>query len=94
MKFYPMRLLRIPEALDHPDFIYEPKIDGFRALAHVRGHCCELISRKGHCFKFWPQLSAEIAHAVRRRAPSSTARFAAYVQTVAVTFPCCCSAGW
>jgi hypothetical protein len=24
----PMRLLRIPEPLDHPDFIFEPKIDG------------------------------------------------------------------
>jgi ATP-dependent DNA ligase len=33
----PMRLLRIPEPFDHPDFIFEPKLDGFRALAHVRG---------------------------------------------------------
>ena len=28
-----MRLLRIPEPFDHPDFIFEPKLDGFRALA-------------------------------------------------------------
>jgi len=60
-----MRLLRIPEAFDHPDFIFEPKLDGFRALAHVRGHHCELVSRNGHTFKQWPQLSEEIAHAVR-----------------------------
>ena len=60
-----MRLLRIPEPFDHPDFIFEPKLDGFRALAHVRGHHCELISRNGHTFKQWPQLSEEIAHAVR-----------------------------
>jgi hypothetical protein len=28
----PMRLLRIPEPFDHPDFVFEPKIDGFRAV--------------------------------------------------------------
>jgi bifunctional non-homologous end joining protein LigD len=40
-------------------------LDGFRALAHVRGHYCELVSRNGHTFKQWPQLAEEIAHAVR-----------------------------
>ena len=60
-----MRLLRIPEPFDHPDCIFEPKLDGFRALAHVRGHHCELLSRNGHTFKQWPQLAEEIAHAVR-----------------------------
>jgi len=29
----PMRLLRIPKPFDHPDFLYEVKFDGFRALA-------------------------------------------------------------
>jgi hypothetical protein len=38
MPLSPMRLLRIPEPFDHPDFLFEPKLDGFRALAHVRGH--------------------------------------------------------
>lgn len=61
----PMRLLRIPEPFDHPDFIFEPKLDGFRALAIVRGHRCELVSRNGHAFKGWPQLAEELAHAVR-----------------------------
>ena len=61
----PMRLLRIPEPFDHPGFIFEPKLDGFRALAHIRGHRCELVSRNGHTFKQWPQLAEEIAHAVR-----------------------------
>jgi hypothetical protein len=27
----PMRLMRIPEPFDHPDFLFEPTIDGFRA---------------------------------------------------------------
>ena len=54
MPLTPMRLLRIPKPFDHPDFIFEPKLDGFRALAHIRGHRCELISRNGHTFKQWP----------------------------------------
>ena len=61
----PMRLLRIPESFDDPDFVFEPELDGFRALAHVRGHHCELVSRNGHTFKQWPQLAEELAHAVR-----------------------------
>jgi bifunctional non-homologous end joining protein LigD len=60
-----MRLLRIPEPFDHPDFMFEPKIDGFRALAHVAGHRGQLVSRNGHVFKSWPQLAEEIAHAIR-----------------------------
>lgn len=61
----PMRLLRIPEPFDHPEFIFEPKFDGFRGLAHIRSHHCELVSRNGHRFKSWPQLAEELAHAVR-----------------------------
>ena len=60
-----MRLLRIPEPFDHPDWLYEVKFDGFRALAHVRGHHCQLVSRNGHQFKSWPYLAEEIAHAIR-----------------------------
>jgi len=60
-----MRMLRVPEPFDSPDWIFEPKMDGFRALAHVRGHRCELVSRNGHTFKQWPQLCEELAHAVR-----------------------------
>ena len=63
-----MRLLRIPQPFDHADFLFEPKLDGFRALAHIRGHRCELVSRNGHVFKSWPQLAQEIAHAVLCRA--------------------------
>jgi len=60
-----MRLLRIPAAFDHPDFVFEPKLDGFRALAHIDRHCCTFVSRNGHTFKSWPQLCEELAHAVR-----------------------------
>jgi ATP-dependent DNA ligase len=60
-----MRLLRIPEPFDSRDFNFEPKLDGFRALAHGRGHRWELVSRNRHPFKQWPQLAEEIAHAIR-----------------------------
>ena len=72
-----MRLLRIPESFDNSDGIFEPKMDGFRALAHVTGHRCTLVSRNGHVFKSWPQLAEEIRTASARTAPFSTAKSAA-----------------
>jgi hypothetical protein len=33
-----MRLRRLPEPFEHPDFVFEPKIDGFCALATVDRH--------------------------------------------------------
>jgi ATP-dependent DNA ligase len=61
-----MRLLRIPDPFDHPAFIFEPKLDGFRALAHIRGHRCELVSRNGHVFKYWPQRALPLRERKRR----------------------------
>jgi ATP-dependent DNA ligase len=43
----------------------EVKHHGFRALAHVDGHHCKLVSRNGHTFKHWPQLCEELARAVK-----------------------------
>jgi bifunctional non-homologous end joining protein LigD len=60
-----MRLLRVPQPIDHPDFLYEVKHDGFRALAYVEGDRCRLVSRNGHVFKGWPPLAQEIASVVR-----------------------------
>jgi hypothetical protein len=64
MRCNPMRLLRIPEPFDDPDFVFEPKLDGFRALAHIKGRRCSVISRNGNVFKSWPQLCEQLAHAV------------------------------
>ena len=60
-----MPFVRIAEAFDHPDWLFELKLDGFRALAAIEGHHCKLISRRGHVFKHWPYLETELAHAVR-----------------------------
>jgi bifunctional non-homologous end joining protein LigD len=61
----PMPLIRVSNPFDHPDWIYELKHDGFRALAHIDGHRCTLVSRRQHVYKTFPQLQEEIAHAVR-----------------------------
>jgi hypothetical protein len=45
------------------DWIFEPKYDGFRAIARIEGHRCTLTSRNGHTFKSWPQLCEELPHA-------------------------------
>jgi ATP-dependent DNA ligase len=47
----PMPLVRIPAAFDHPEWLFELKHDGFRALAHVEGHRCTLVSRRGHVYQ-------------------------------------------
>jgi len=46
----PMPLLRVAEPFDHDEWIFELKLDGFRALAHIDGHHCGLVSRNGHTF--------------------------------------------
>lgn len=61
----PQPLIRIPQAFDHPDWMFELKHDGFRALAMIEGHRCTLVSRRGHTFKQWPQLAEELAHTVK-----------------------------
>jgi ATP-dependent DNA ligase len=33
-----MPLVRIAQPFDHPDWLFELKLDGFRALAHIEGH--------------------------------------------------------
>lgn len=57
---YPDAAPSHPEPFDHPDFIFEPKLDGYRAPAHVRRQRCELVSRNGHTFKQCPQLAEEM----------------------------------
>jgi len=41
----PMRLRLVKEPFDYPDYIFELKMDGFRAMIYIRGGECKLISR-------------------------------------------------
>jgi ATP-dependent DNA ligase len=52
MAFQPMPLCRRPLPLDHPEWIFELKYDGFRSLAVIQNGRTELISRNGHPFSF------------------------------------------
>jgi bifunctional non-homologous end joining protein LigD len=45
----PMHLLRIPDLFDHADFTFEPKLDGFRALAPSSGIAARSSPATGTC---------------------------------------------
>ncbi len=60
-KLSPMDLLQVSAPFDDPDFLYEVKFDGFRALAYVEDGHCELVSRKGHTYKRFRELAQGIA---------------------------------
>jgi len=47
-------------AFDHDDYIFELKMDGFRALAYVGEHETRLVSRKGNVYKRFPELACAI----------------------------------
>lgn len=67
-RFTPMPLARLAVPFDHPDWIFEVKYDGFRALAYIDGGRCELVSRNGNAYKSFGALCTEIAAAIPRRA--------------------------
>jgi bifunctional non-homologous end joining protein LigD len=56
-----MRLSRRPEPFDSDEYLYELKIDGFRALAHIADGKGELISRNGSVFRGFAELATWIA---------------------------------
>lgn len=66
-QFSPVNLTRFPDAFDHPDFVFELKMDGFRALAHIDANETRLVSRKGNTYKSFAGLCAAI-HAELRHA--------------------------
>jgi bifunctional non-homologous end joining protein LigD len=57
----PIRLSRRPEPFDSDEYLYELKIDGFRALAHIADKKGELISRNGNVFGGFAELATWIA---------------------------------
>jgi bifunctional non-homologous end joining protein LigD len=60
-----MRLSRRPEPFDSDLFIYELKIDGFRALAHLEDGKGERVSRNGNVFRGFADLATWIAEHLR-----------------------------
>ncbi len=60
-----MRLSRRSEPFDSEDFIYELKIDGFRALAHLQDGRGELVSRNGNLFRGFAELANWLAEHIK-----------------------------
>lgn len=57
----PLRPVRRKDAFDDPDWIFELKHDGFRALAYVDGPSCRLVSRNRHPFIEFESLGIAVA---------------------------------
>ena len=64
--FLPLRLAPLTHPFDDPEFIFELKYDGFRALAYV-DDCAgaRMISRHGNVYKSFPRLTAAIADGLK-----------------------------
>jgi len=65
-RFIPADLSKLPDAFDHDDFIFELKMDGFRALAYAAEGACELVSRNTNVYKSFEGLRGELAKLPRR----------------------------
>src|SRR5207249_2944689 len=59
--FQPMPLLKRAAPFDDPDWIYELKMDGFRALASGENGRAQLLSRNGHPFASFSALAESIS---------------------------------
>lgn len=58
-RIQPMRL-RITKPFDDPDYIFELKHDGFRALAYIEEGACKLVSRNANQFKSFQSLKESL----------------------------------
>jgi bifunctional non-homologous end joining protein LigD len=66
-QFQPSPLSRPRATFSHPDWLYEIKYDGFRALLHSDADGVRLISRNGNTFKSFPALCEGLARDLRGR---------------------------
>ena len=57
----PMQLSLIAKPFDNPDWLFEWKADGFRALAYISDGSCKLVSRKDNTYKTFGDLRDTLA---------------------------------
>jgi len=60
----PLPLVRRPLPFSHPDWLFELKYDGFRALANVGSDSTRLVSRNGNAFTTFSDLCQSLPRAV------------------------------
>jgi bifunctional non-homologous end joining protein LigD len=63
----PIAPVRVRQPFDHPQWVFEPKLDGFRAIAYIEHGVCRLVSRRGHVYKAFAPLAAALATELRGR---------------------------
>jgi bifunctional non-homologous end joining protein LigD len=54
------QLTLVHQPLDHPDFLFELRHDGFRALAYISDGHSELISRRRNSYKSFGELRSHL----------------------------------
>ena len=47
----PQPLVRMPEPFNDPAWLWELRLDAFRALAYLEDGDCRLVSRNGHTYR-------------------------------------------
>jgi bifunctional non-homologous end joining protein LigD len=52
------------EPFDHPDWLFDVKYDGFRAVCYVEHGRCRFVSRRGNVFTRFDALSEQVASAL------------------------------
>lgn len=55
----------IRDVFDHEDFLFELKMDGFRAMAYIAKNDSRLLSKNGHAMKRFKMLATAIQDAVK-----------------------------
>jgi bifunctional non-homologous end joining protein LigD len=63
----PIALVPRSDPFDDPDWIFEPKYDGFRGLVYAREDGCEIRSRRDVPLKRFNDLWDRVAEVLRRR---------------------------
>ena len=58
----PLTLTRLRQPFDHPDWIFELKHDGFRAVAYISDDSCRLVSRQNNVFKKFNGLTQSLSN--------------------------------
>jgi ATP-dependent DNA ligase len=88
-----IRLSRRSEPFDSDEHIFELKIDGFRAVAHIEPGEAQLISRNGNVFRLFADLATWIAEYLGVESAVLHGEIACVDETGHVQyFAICCSA--
>ena len=65
--FQPLALVRRPRSFSDPNWVFEIKYDGFRALAYLDGSGARLISRNGNRFASFDPLCQSLSFFLRAK---------------------------